>query len=71
VTQDGEATRWLIVEKWRSDAATEEDRSAANPQLLDEHQCWTEHRARKLATALGLDASRSRDLLGAGGSSAR
>jgi CRISPR-associated endonuclease/helicase Cas3 len=62
VTQEGEATRWLIVDKWRSDAATEEDRSAANPQLLDEHQCCTEHRARTLAQALGLD-KRSGELL--------
>jgi CRISPR-associated endonuclease/helicase Cas3 len=54
-TEDGEATRWLIVEKWRHDAATEEDRSAANPQLLDEHQSWTEERARRLAQALRLD----------------
>jgi len=55
VTEDGEAIRWLIVEKWRHDAATEEDRSAANPQFLDEHQCWTEDRARKLAQKVGLD----------------
>lgn len=55
VTQDGEATRWLIVEKWRHDAATEEDRSAANPQLLDEHQLCTEKHARRLGTALALD----------------
>jgi CRISPR-associated endonuclease/helicase Cas3 len=55
VTEDGEATRWLIVEKWRHDAATEEDRSAWNPQLLDEHQSWTEERARCLAKAVGLD----------------
>jgi CRISPR-associated endonuclease/helicase Cas3 len=55
VTEEGEAIRWLIVEKWRHDAATEEDRSAANPQLLDEHQSWTEARARRLATALRLD----------------
>jgi CRISPR-associated endonuclease/helicase Cas3 len=54
VTEDGEATRWLIVEKWRHDAATEEDRSASNPQLLDEHQSWTEERARRLGQALGL-----------------
>ncbi len=55
VTEDGEATRWLIEEKWRQDAATEEDRSAANPQLLDEHQTWTEERAGRLAKALDLD----------------
>lgn len=55
VSEDGEATRWLVVEKWRTDAATEEDRSAGNPQLLDEHECWTERRARRLAEALGFD----------------
>ncbi len=55
LAEDGEATRWLIVEKWRHDAATEEDRSASNPQLLDEHQAWAEVRARRLAKALGLD----------------
>jgi CRISPR-associated endonuclease/helicase Cas3 len=55
VTEDGEPIRWLFVEKWRTDAATEEDRSAANPQLLDEHECWTEDRARRLAKALGLN----------------
>jgi CRISPR-associated endonuclease/helicase Cas3 len=55
LTWEGEATRWLIVQKRRGDAATEEDRSVTNPQLLDEHQKWTEVRARRLATALGLD----------------
>ena len=55
VTEDGEATRWLIVEKWRHDAATEDDRSAAKPQLLGEHQSLTEDHARRLAGALGLD----------------
>lgn len=55
VTEDGEATRWLIVDKWREDSATEEDRSAGNPQRLDEHQSWTEDRARRLAKHLGLD----------------
>ncbi len=55
VTEDGEATRWIIVEKWRNSAATEEDRSAAKPQLLDEHESWTEKRVRSLAKALGLD----------------
>lgn len=55
VTEEGEATRWLIVEKWRHDAATEEDRSAAHPQLLDEHEAWAEAHARRLATALRLD----------------
>jgi CRISPR-associated endonuclease/helicase Cas3 len=55
VTEEGELTRCLIVQKWRYDAATEEDRSAANPQLLDEHQSWAEECARRLGKALGLD----------------
>ncbi len=55
VTEDGEPTRWVIVEKWRQDATTEEDRSAGNPQLLDEHQSWTEERARRMGEALRLD----------------
>jgi len=55
LTEDGESIRWLLVEKWRHDAATEEDRSSASPQLLDEHLSWTEDRARRQANALGLD----------------
>jgi CRISPR-associated endonuclease/helicase Cas3 len=53
-SEDGEPVRWLIVEKWRHDAATEEDRSAGRPQLLQEHQVWTEERARDLARRLRL-----------------
>jgi len=53
-SDEGEPVRWLIVEKWRHDAATEEDRSAGRDQLLDEHQSWTEERARALARRLGL-----------------
>jgi CRISPR-associated endonuclease/helicase Cas3 len=53
-SEEGEPRRWLTVEKWRHDAATEEDRSAARPQLLDEHQSWAEDRARSLARRLGL-----------------
>jgi CRISPR-associated endonuclease/helicase Cas3 len=54
VSEEGEVQRWLIVEKWRHDAATEEDRSSARPQLLDDHQSWAELRARALAQRLGL-----------------
>lgn len=54
LSEDGEPSRWLIVEKWLHDAATEEDRSAGRPQLLDEHHAWTEDRARDLACRLGL-----------------
>jgi CRISPR-associated endonuclease/helicase Cas3 len=56
LSEDGEATRLLIVEKWRHDSDTEEDRSAGRPQLLDKHQSWTEDRARDLAGRLGLRA---------------
>ncbi len=51
-TEDGEVAQWLIVEKWRHDAATEDDRSEGRPQLLQEHQTWTEERARDLARRL-------------------
>lgn len=54
LSDDGEPTRWLIVDKWRHDAATEEDRSAGPPQLIDEHQAWAEACARDLARRLGL-----------------
>lgn len=55
VTEDGEVTRWLIVDKWRDDAATEDDRSLTNPQLLDAHQSLAEACARTLARTLVLD----------------
>jgi CRISPR-associated endonuclease/helicase Cas3 len=54
VSEEGDALRWLIVEKERGASANEEDRSAANPQLLDEHRNWTEDRVRALAKNLGL-----------------
>lgn len=53
-TEDGEAVRWLIVDKWRHDAATEDDRSTSRLQELDEHQSWAENRARALARRIGL-----------------
>jgi CRISPR-associated endonuclease/helicase Cas3 len=53
-SEEGETTRWIIVDKWLNDAATEEDRSAGRPQLLHEHQAWTEDRARELARRLHL-----------------
>jgi len=56
LSDEGETRRWLIVDKWRHDAATEEDRSAARLQSLDEHQSWAEGRARALAKRLGLEA---------------
>lgn len=46
--------KWLVIRKWRHDAATEEDRSAGNPQLLSEHQACTEERAEALGKRLSL-----------------
>lgn len=56
VSEEGQPRRWLVVEKWRNDAATEDDRSEGAPQLLEEHQKRAAERARELATALGLSA---------------
>lgn len=53
-TEEGEATRWILVEKWRHDAETEDDRSVGRLQELVEHHAWTERKARTLATAIGL-----------------
>lgn len=53
-TDEGDVTHWLLVEKWRSDSETEEDRSAGPPQELAEHQVWVECKVRALANALGL-----------------
>jgi CRISPR-associated endonuclease/helicase Cas3 len=54
VSEEGQPSRWLIVDKWRNDAATEDDRSEGTPQLLEEHQKRAEQRARQLARSLGL-----------------
>jgi CRISPR-associated endonuclease/helicase Cas3 len=56
LTESDDVTRWLVVEKWRHDAATEDDRSAGRPQLLEEHQQWAQERARGLADRLRLPA---------------
>lgn len=52
--QEGEVTRWLLVEKWGHDAETEDDRSIGRLQELAEHQVWTECKARVLAKTIGL-----------------
>jgi len=53
--EEGADVRWLVVDKWRGDSANESDRSASyNPQLLSEHQAWTEDKARALAAKLAL-----------------
>lgn len=53
-SEDGEVLRWLIVQKWRHDSATPDDRSVGQPQGLNEHQSWTAQKARDLAKRLGL-----------------
>ena len=53
-TDEGDVTRWLLIEKWRSDSETEEDRSTGPSQVLAEHHAWTECKARTLASILGL-----------------
>jgi CRISPR-associated endonuclease/helicase Cas3 len=63
VTEDGETTVWLIVEKLRHDAANEEDRSVGNQQLLNKHECWTAKRAFHIAKALNLAPEQRRLLI--------
>lgn len=53
-SDDGEGQRWLVVDKWRDNASTEDDRSAGPPQLLDEHQQWAERCAKRIAEKVGL-----------------
>ena len=56
-TSGDAVTRWLILEKWRQDTATGNDRSVGRrAQELADHHGWTEERARDLATALRLPA---------------
>ena len=53
-SDEGEAQRFLIVEKWRHDSETEDDRSVGRLQELAEHHSWTEKKARTLAQRLSL-----------------
>ncbi len=54
VSEEGQPCKWLVVEKWRNDASTEDDRSEGHLQLLEEHQDRAEQRAREVAKRLGL-----------------
>lgn len=51
---DGEATRWLSIQKWRDTSNNENDRAAGRPQALAEHQSWAAERAATLGQRLGL-----------------
>ncbi len=53
---EGEVQGFLLVEKWRHDAETEDDRSVGHLQELAEHHAWTECKARALAEEIGLPA---------------
>ena len=54
-SDDGEAQQWLIVDKWRHDASTEDDRAVSHrEQLLEDHRQWARDRARKIAEKLAL-----------------
>lgn len=54
ISDEGEATGWLVVEKWLGDGATEDDRAVGHCQLLEEHQKLAEARACELAGRLSL-----------------
>lgn len=63
-TVDGEPSAALVINGWAGDTATEEERAEANrPQVLDEHQCWTEDCARQLAQRLGIEKDPHTELL--------
>lgn len=51
---DDAVSEWLIVDKWRADATTEDDRAVGRAQELDEHHAWTARQAEGLAKRLGL-----------------
>lgn len=61
---DGEPSAALVIDGWAGDAATEEERAAAErPQALDEHQSWTEDCARQIAHRLGIERDPHAELL--------
>lgn len=52
---DGEATRWLSVQKWRDSSNNENDRSISRrSQSLVEHQSWAAKRAEDMGKRLRL-----------------
>lgn len=53
-SNEGEGQRFLVIEKWRHDAETEDDRSIGRLQELAEHHAWTACKARALADAIPL-----------------
>ena len=53
-TEEGDPTRWLIVDKWRSDSATADDGAAGALQDLQAHQQAAASKARAIAQSLSL-----------------
>lgn len=62
VSAEGEPLRWLVIEKWREQAATEDDRAEGDPQLLGEHAAHVKVKASELAQVLNLPADLARAL---------
>lgn len=56
MSPEGEPLQWLVIDKWRDQAATEDDRAEGAPQLLEQHAAHVESKARELAKALQLPA---------------
>lgn len=54
VSDEGEESEWLLVEKWKEDATTEDDRSAGALQLLEDHQRLAEQQILRIAEDLEL-----------------
>ena len=53
-SKEGEPTRCLIVDKWRSDSATADDGASGSLQHLTDHQKAAELRVRAIAQSLAL-----------------
>ncbi len=54
ITVEGEVLSWLVVENYHGDSASEDDRSAGPPQLLEDHTARVVQHARALTRALNL-----------------
>lgn len=51
---DGEAMRWLSVQKWRDTSNNENDRAAGRPQALAEHHSCAADKAKRIGQRLRL-----------------
>jgi CRISPR-associated endonuclease/helicase Cas3 len=57
-TLEGEVLRWLVIDRWRQDAETEDDRSTTTrPQSLVDHQAMAERKAREIVRRLAMPDS--------------